>query len=160
MMMPGSLRSNLVRNLKEDGEEDEIEDEKLINHLKTVELWDMVEGQGGLAADTADLKLSQGQKQLVCMARALASKDESPILVLDEAMSTVDKQTEELMVRILEEHFTEHTIISVVHRLNTVEKFDTVLLLDAGSIAEVGSPETLLAKENGRFRALWHGKEA
>ncbi|OAA36504.1 ABC transporter, transmembrane domain, type 1 [Beauveria brongniartii RCEF 3172] len=163
MLLPGSLRSNLVRNSNEStkGDEvDELDDEKLINYLKIVELWDLVEGQGGLDGDAADLKLSQGQKQLVCMARALASKDESSVLVLDEAMSTVDRQTEELMVKILEDHFVEHTIISVVHRLNTVEKFDTVLLLDAGEVVEAGSPETLLAKEDGRFRALWHGKEA
>ncbi|KAJ6779329.1 hypothetical protein PWT90_02512 [Aphanocladium album] len=160
MLLPGSLRSNLVRSTGEAEEHDELDDEKLINHLKTVELWDVVEPQGGLGADSADLKLSQGQKQLVCMARALASKDESSILILDEAMSTVDKQTEELMVKILEDHFAEHTIISVVHRLNTVEKFDTVLLLDAGEVVEAGSPEALLAKEDGRFRALWHGKEA
>ncbi|KAJ3480929.1 hypothetical protein NLG97_g7944 [Lecanicillium saksenae] len=160
MLLPGSLRSNLVRNTSEIEEHDDLDDEKLINHLKTVELWDVVEPQGGLDGDTADLKLSQGQKQLVCMARALASKDESSILILDEAMSTVDKQTEELMVKILEDEFAKHTIISVVHRLNTVVKFDTVLLLDAGEVVEAGSPEALLAKEDGRFRALWHGKEA
>ncbi|OAA69268.1 ABC transporter, transmembrane domain, type 1 [Akanthomyces lecanii RCEF 1005] len=160
MLLPGTLRSNLVRNSSDGGPVDELDDEKLINHLKTVEIWDIVKGQGGLDGDIADLKLSQGQKQLVCMARALASKDESSILILDEAMSTVDKQTEELMVKILEDHFAEHTIISVVHRLNTVERFDTVLLLDAGEVVEVGSPEKLLAKENGRFRALWNGKEA
>ncbi|OAQ99177.1 hypothetical protein LLEC1_01741 [Akanthomyces lecanii] len=160
MLLPGTLRSNLVRKSSEGESVDELLDEKLINHLKTVELWDIVKEQGGLGGDIADLKLSQGQKQLVCMARALASKDESSILILDEAMSTVDKQTEELMVKILEDHFAEHTIISVVHRLNTVERFDTVLLLDAGEVVEAGSPEQLLAKENGRFRALWHGKEA
>lgn len=162
MLLPGTLRSNLIRNTAEAAadERDELDDEKLINHLKTVELWDVVEGQGGLDGDATDLKLSQGQKQLVCMARALASKDESSILVLDEAMSTVDKQTEELMVKILEDQFAQHTIISVVHRLNTVEKFDTVLLLDAGEVVEMGSPEELLGKEDGRFRALWHGKEA
>lgn len=160
MLLPGTLRSNLVRTSSEGGPVDELDDEKLINHLQTVELWDVVKRQGGLGGDIADLKLSQGQKQLVCMARALASKDESSILILDEAMSTVDKQTEELMVKILEDHFAEHTIISVVHRLNTVEKFDTVLLLDTGEVVEVGSPEKLLAKENGRFKALWHGKGA
>ncbi|XWX00244.1 hypothetical protein V2A60_008264 [Cordyceps javanica] len=162
MLLPGTLRSNLVRRVVDDGSEaaDELDDEKLINHLKAVELWDVVEAQGGLDGDVANLKLSQGQKQLVCMARALASRDESSVVVLDEAMSTVDRQTEELMVKILEDSFAEHTIISVVHRLNTVEKFDTVLLLDAGEIVEAGSPATLLAKENGRFRALWHGREA
>ncbi|EGX89739.1 ABC transporter, putative [Cordyceps militaris CM01] len=159
MLLPGTLRSNLVRHQRESGDEVD-DDDALIQHLKTVALWDVVESQGGLGGDVADLKLSQGQKQLVCMARALASRDESSILVLDEAMSTVDRQTEEHMVRILEEHFAEHTVISVVHRLNTVEKFDTVLLLDAGEVVEVGAPEELLRRENGRFRALWHGKEA
>lgn len=160
LLLPGSLRSNLVRNTTEEEVIGELEDEKLINHLKTVELWEIVEKQGGLNCDASDLKLSQGQKQLVCMARALANKDTSSILVLDEAMSTVDKQTEELMVKILEDDFKNHTIISVVHRLNTVEKFDTVLLLDSGVVVESGSPKDLLAKENGRFRALWQGKEA
>lgn len=157
ILLPGTLRFNLRPGTGQ-GATSSDEDDELVGYLKTVELWETVRLQGGLDSQISDLELSHGQKQLICMARALARKASSPILVLDEAMSSIDKQHEQLMVRILEEHFAQHTVISVVHRLNTVSKFDKIVLLDGGAVAEVGSLMELLGIENGRFRALWEGK--
>lgn len=159
MLLPGTLRSNLRPARGQHEETSASDDAVLIDCLKAVELWEAVESQGGLDSKISDLKLSHGQKQLVCLARALASKDASSIVILDEAMSAVDKENEELMVKVLEEHFAKHTVISVVHRLNTIEKFDSVLLLDSGVVVEAGSPKALLENKDGRFRALWEGRE-
>jgi ABC-type multidrug transport system fused ATPase/permease subunit len=157
MTFPGTLRANLSPTNNEVPLKEL--DEQLIDCLRKVELWESISTQGGLDSTVADLGLSQGQKQLVCLARALARKNTTKVLVLDEAMSAVDQQTEALMVKLLEEEFASHTIISVVHRLNTIRKYDTVVLLDRGVVAEVGSPNELLEKKGGRFRELWNGKE-
>lgn len=116
--------------------------------------------QGGLDSAPADLELSQGQKRLVHLARAIAQKHRSRILILDEVMSAVDQVTEDLMVKILKEEFSSHTVISVVHPLNTIREFDTIILLDRGEVVETGSPNELLEKEGGRFRALWNGNNS
>lgn len=158
MLLPGTLRFNLLPTATLS---DQItDDETLIDCLSAVDLWQGLKDKGGLDSDVSDLKLSQGQKQLVCLARALASKDRSSILILDEAMSSVDKQNEELMVKVIDEHFSNHTIISVAHRLNTIEKFDTVIVLDSGTVVESGPPKKLLDNKEGHFRALWEGRDS
>ncbi|KAJ3497319.1 hypothetical protein NLG97_g1989 [Lecanicillium saksenae] len=159
ILLPGTLRFNLLPE-RDPTQITDADDEALVICLQAVGLWEELDNQGGLNSQVSDLQLSHGQKQLLCLARALAKKDTSSILILDEAMSSVDKQNEELMVKVIEEHFSQHTIISVVHRLNTVSNFDQILLLDRGAIAEFGSPTALLAKENGRFKALWEGRES
>ncbi|KID79154.1 ABC transporter atnG [Metarhizium brunneum] len=158
MLFPGTLRTNICPGGRTDEMEAGESDEHIISCLRKVELWDKISAKGGLDSDVSDLGLSQGQKQLLCLARALIRKDISAVLVLDEAMSAVDRETEELMVKVLEEEFAHHTVLSVVHRLNTVLKYDQVVVLDGGTVAEVGKPETLLQDQNGRFRALWDGQ--
>ncbi|KAF5123587.1 ABC transporter gloK [Metarhizium anisopliae] len=158
MLFPGTLRTNICPGGGTDEMEAGESDKHIISCLRKVELWDKISAKGGLDSDVSDLGLSQGQKQLLCLARALIRKDISAVLVLDEAMSAVDRGTEELMVKVLEEEFAHHTVLSVVHRLNTVLKYDQVVVLDGGTVAEVGKPETLLQDQNGRFRALWDGQ--
>jgi ABC-type multidrug transport system fused ATPase/permease subunit len=77
------------------------------------------------------------------------------VLVLDGVMSAVDACTEEMMVGVLETEFTDHTVISVAHRLNTVRGSDRVVVLEDGYLVEEGPPEELMRKDGGRFRALW-----
>lgn len=149
----GTLRSNLQHS-NDDGK---LNDEYLIDALKRVELWDHVNAKGGLDSAVEDLGLSQGQKQLALLARALVHRDTSRVLIMDEAMSAVDKVTEEIMVKVIKEDFIRHTVISVVHRLHTVLEFDTVVLLGRGVVVEAGPPGELLQKKGGQFRALWKG---
>ena len=161
LLFPSTVRANLfadVSSTDENGPHVHRSDELARSCLKKVALLDIIDAKGGLGCDINDLGLSQGQKQLLCLARALMRKETSAVLVLDEAMSAVDQQTEELMVKVLEEEFSRHTVISVVHRLNTVRKFDSIVLLDKGVAVEVGPPEELLKKDGGRFRALWDGE--
>ncbi|EHK26512.1 uncharacterized protein TRIVIDRAFT_20223, partial [Trichoderma virens Gv29-8] len=146
VLFPGSLRSNLLYNSDQQGQT--LLDDDIIALLNRLKVWDAVCQSGSLDTDVSDLALSYGQKQLLCLARAIVRKETSKIVILDEAMSAVDHHTEELMIRALEAEFTEHTIVSIVHRLNTVRKFDTLVVLDEGKIIEMGLPGQLIA-ENG-----------
>lgn len=96
--------------------------------------------------------LSQGQRQLLCLARAIVSRPK--IMVLDEATSAVDMDTDALIQRSIREEFTSSTLIVIAHRLSTIIDFDRILVLDEGKAAEFGSPKELWDKEGGIFRDL------
>jgi ABC-type multidrug transport system fused ATPase/permease subunit len=118
--------------------------------LESLQVWDAIQQFGSLDTEVENLSLSVGQQQLVCLARAILRKKKSNILVLDEAMSAVDSETEKLMVAVLETEFASHTVLSVVHRLDTVRKFDSLVVLDGGRIVHVGSPRDMI-DGNGRL---------
>lgn len=139
--------------------------------LDSVRLRDLVEEHGGLAAGMDVVMLSQGQKQLFNLARALLrhrnrSRDlgnsygdmgapQRGILLLDEFSSGVDHDTDLAMQKIIREEFADYTVVMVSHRLDVVLEFDTVVMMDAGSIVETGRPSTLIDMEGSRFRELW-----
>ncbi|KAM3473898.1 hypothetical protein MY5147_004563 [Beauveria neobassiana] len=111
------------------------DDEKLLDALAQVSLRDTVLAvPGGLDANVADVCLSQGQKQLFSLARALVIKNDREssggILVLDEATSAMDTATERLMMDVVEGAFANYTVLAVAHRLESVRQFDKVLVLD------------------------------
>lgn len=156
VLFPGTVRTNVCP--QNDLLETPVSDSHIISCLEKVQLWDLFRAQNGLSTNLFNLSLSQGQKQLLCLARALAQKSSSAVLILDEAMSSVDQQTEALMVKVLKEEFLHHTVLSVVHRLNTVQDYDWVVLLDKGKVVESGKPDSLLHEQGSQFRALWHGQ--
>lgn len=86
--------------------------------------------------------LSLGEKQLLCMARALLRK--SPFVVMDEATSSVDPQSEEILVKATEEFFADRTQIIIAHRLSTLKKCHRILWLDQGEIKKFGPAHTVL----------------
>lgn len=145
VLFPGSLRSNLVPRFDLTKQADQAPtDDYVMDLLEKLRVWDAVCQSGSLDTDIEDLALSHGQKQLLCLARAILRKGESRIVVLDEAMSAVDVDTEKTMVETVEDEFTEHTVVSVVHRLNTVRGFDMLVELDQGRIVQVGAPARLI----------------
>jgi ABC-type multidrug transport system fused ATPase/permease subunit len=146
-LLPGTLRSNLVHPNRK---QPHASDEEIMAVLESLQVWDAIQQFGSLDTDVENLSLSVGQQQLVCLARAILRKKESNILVLDEAMSAVDGETEKLMVAVLETEFASHTVLSVVHRLDTVRKFDSLVVLDGGRIVHVGSPRDMI-DGNGRL---------
>ena len=152
ILFPGSLRSNLVPP-RTSAKSASISDEEIIALLQRLEVWDAIAKCGSLDTNTTDIVLSHGQKQLVCLARAIVGKkmDQSTIVILDEAMSGVDHETEKVMVDALSREFAEETVVSVVHRLETVRDFDLLLVLEDGRLTKVGSPEDMLTTD-GQLR--------
>ncbi|EOD30380.1 hypothetical protein EMIHUDRAFT_40958, partial [Emiliania huxleyi CCMP1516] len=86
--------------------------------------------------------LSSGERQLLCFARAML--EETPILVLDEATSNLDENSDAAMQELLREEYAAKTVITIAHRLLTVADYDTLLVLGGGRLLEQGSPATLL----------------
>ncbi|KAK0610742.1 ABC transporter [Immersiella caudata] len=97
--------------------------------------------------------LSQGQRQLLCLARAIVARPK--IMVLDEATSAVDMATDTLIQRSIREEFGGSTLIVIAHRLSTIADFDRILVLSDGQIAEYGTPKELWdIGTNGVFRGM------
>ena len=96
--------------------------------------------------------LSQGQRQLVSLARAMLAP--SNILVLDEATAAVDVETDALIQKTLRSNlFSDKTIITVAHRINTIMDSDLVVVLDKGEVVEQGPPQELIERK-GMFYSL------
>ena len=98
------------------------------------------------------VKLSGGQRQRVAIARAILK--DAPILVLDEATSSLDSESEALIQDALWTLLAGRTAIVIAHRLSTVKRMDELIILDAGKIAERGTHEDLLAR-GGIYSVLW-----
>ena len=99
--------------------------------------------------------LSQGQRQLLALARAIVSRPK--ILVLDEATSAVDMATDALIQRSIREEFNNTTMLVIAHRLSTVVDFDKILVMDAGEAVEYGSAEDLMQIKGGIWKSLVEG---
>ena len=147
-ILSGSVRLNADPSEK-------VSDEVIIGALRKVQLWDLLNSRGGLEADMNMQPLSQGQQQLFCLARAML-RTESKILVLDEATSSVDTETDQIMQKLIRNEFKDHTIITVAHRLDTIMDSDKVAVLEKGRLMEFENPKTLLAKPSA-FRKLQQG---
>lgn len=136
--------------------------------LEVVDLWSFVQERGGLKAGMSPATLSQGQRQLFSLARAVIRRrirakslglggggSEGGILLLDEVSSSVDQETEREMQEIIRVEFKTYTVIAVSHRLDMISDFDRVVVMDKGEIVEVGNPLVLSHDETTRFGELW-----
>ncbi|KAF7340568.1 ABC bile acid [Mycena sanguinolenta] len=95
---------------------------------------------------------SQGQRQLIAMARALLRR--SSIVVMDEATSSVDFATDAKIQKAIREEFTDSLLITVAHRLKTIIDYDRLVVLDHGRVVEFDTPYTLIQREDGVFRSM------
>ncbi len=95
---------------------------------------------------------SQGQRQLVSMARALLRR--SAIVVLDEATSSIDFETDAKIQATMREEFGDSLLLTVAHRIRTVIDYDRLLVLDKGKLVEFDTPLNLIRREGGVFREM------
>ncbi len=99
------------------------------------------------------VKLSGGERQRVTIARAILKN--SPILVLDEATSSLDSVSEELIQDALYNLMKDKTVIVIAHRLSTIMKMDRIVVIDKGKIVEQGNHQELIKKKGGLYKKLW-----
>ena len=131
-----------------------MDDSTILDALEKVQLREYVESNAGsLDATIDDLALSTGQKQLICLARAIIMKRK--ILLLDEATSNVDEKTDELMQSVIRNEFSDCTIIAIAHRVINLTDFDMIAVVDEGRIVEYDSPGKLLSRPGSLFRQFY-----
>jgi len=143
-----SVRENL-RFARPDATDDEVEDAARAAQIHELiatlpEGYDTIVGERGY-------RFSGGEKQRIAIARTILRNP--PVLVLDEATSSLDTQTERLVQEALERLSEGRTTIAIAHRLSTVRDADQIVVLDRGRVAEVGTYDELLAR-GGRFAEL------
>jgi ATP-binding cassette subfamily C (CFTR/MRP) protein 1 len=148
VLFSGSLRFNLDPF-------DEKTDEELWSCLKDAHLKSFVstlkDGLEHQITEGGD-NLSVGQRQLICLARALLRK--TKILILDEATASVDMETDSLIQKTIKEKFADCTVITIAHRLPTILDSTKVLVLDQGRVVEYDSPKKLLEDKQSFFYSL------
>ncbi|KAK5971311.1 Multi drug resistance-associated protein variant [Trichostrongylus colubriformis] len=116
--------------------------------------------QGGLDYSISEggENISVGQRQLVCLARAVLRN--ARVLVLDEATAAVDVTTDSLIQTTIRQQFKHSTVFTIAHRLNTIMEYDRVMVLDNGRIIEFDSPQTLLMESDSAFAKMVQDSES
>ena len=134
-----------------------VSDEEVVRACKAVGLDHFVRtlphGYDTVLDDKANL--SAGQKQLVTIARAMI--ENAPMLILDEATSSVDTRTEELIQKAMDQLTVGRTSFIIAHRLSTIRNADLILVMKDGDIIEKGSHEQLLS-QNGFYAELYNSQ--
>ena len=148
-LFPGSVRENILYGRPDANQEE------LINSAEVAEAIEFIESlPDGWETDVGEdgHRLSGGQRQRLAIARAVLK--DAPILVLDEATSNVDNETEAALQRSIEKLSINRTTIIIAHRLSTVRNADRIAVLDNGKISEMGSHDELI-EASGLYSRLW-----
>lgn len=149
-LFDGTVRENIVYGSFEATEDD------ILHASKIAEAHDFImslpQGYDTLVGERG-IKLSGGQRQRISIARAILKNP--PLLILDEATSSVDNETESAIQRSLEKIIVGRTTIIIAHRLSTVRNADTILVMEEGKLKEMGKHDQLVAHPNGIYAKLW-----
>ncbi len=149
MLFHRSLMENIRYGNIQATDDEVIEAAKLAFAHEFIE--ELPQGYDSLVGERG-VKLSGGQRQRVAIARAILKN--SPILVLDEATSSLDSKTEKLIQKGLDNLMKGKTVIVIAHRLSTISHMDRIIVFDQGKIVEEGSHENLLSL-GGHYSVLW-----
>lgn len=150
-MFQGTVRENLVFNCQQ------VPDEEIEKACRACGIWDFVESlpEGLDTVLTENTSISAGQKQLFTIARAMIQN--RPMLILDEATSSVDTRTELMTQKAMDELMKDRTSFVIAHRLSTIKNADLILVLKDGNIIEQGDHQTLL-KQGGFYAELYNSQ--
>ena len=148
-LFPGSVRDNILYGNPSASEEEIVEAARIGEALGFIQelpnKWDTNIGEDGH-------KLSGGQRQRLAIARAVLK--DAPILILDEATSNVDNETEAALQRSIGKISANRTTLIIAHRLSTIRNADMIAVLENSGVSELGTHDTLLAN-NGLYSRLW-----
>jgi len=147
----GTLRENLVYNLEgiTDDQLDEVCRVCGLKHFVSM----LPDGYDTVFNETSEI--SEGQKQLITIARAMLQNN--PMLILDEATSSIDTRTEKLVQNAMSELTSGKTSFIIAHRLSTIRNADQILVIRDGDIVETGTHESLMEK-NGFYAELYNSQ--
>jgi ATP-binding cassette subfamily B protein len=149
-LFSGSVLENITLR------DEEITREKVINAAKMIGAHDFIQKlPGGYDYEVMErgATLSMGQRQLISFVRALVYDPD--ILILDEATSSIDPESESVIQYAIEKLIDKRTSIIIAHRLSTIKHANNILVMDKGKIVEYGSHEELLQMENGHYKDLY-----
>jgi ATP-binding cassette subfamily B protein len=145
-----SIRDNIAYG-KPDATDEEVEEA-----ARRAEAYDFIvalpEGFNTMVGERG-VKLSGGQRQRVAIARAILKA--APILILDEATSSLDSESEAKIQKALQELMKGKTVIAIAHRLSTIREMDRVIVMEGGAIVEDGTHDELVKIEGGLYARLW-----
>ncbi|KAG5875547.1 hypothetical protein JTB14_025761 [Gonioctena quinquepunctata] len=144
VLFSGTIRSNIDPTGKYD-------DDTIWKAIGKAGLKHLITSLSTPMADTGS-NFSAGQKQLICLARALVSRKK--ILILDEATADMDKETDRVINKVVMTSFSGCTVVIIAHRLCSILSCDRVLVLQAGRMEEYDSPDVLSHREGGLFRNM------
>ena len=150
-LFQGTLRENLVYNKKD------VPDSVLEKACRACGIWDFVESlPNGFDTELSEnISISAGQKQLITIARAMIQ--DRPMLILDEATSSVDTRTELITQRAMDKLCENRTSFVIAHRLSTIRNADLILVLKDGNVIEQGTHEELL-RQKGFYADLYNSQ--
>ena len=150
-LFQGTIKENLRYN------KEKVTDEQIIEACKSVGVDHFIQtlsnGYDTVVDDTVNL--SAGQKQLLTIARTMVANN--PMLILDEATSSVDTRTEELIQKAMDKLMENRTSFIIAHRLSTIKNADIILVLKDGDVIEKGNHEELMAK-GGFYADLYNSQ--
>lgn len=148
VLFNGTIRSNLDPF-------EQYSDVEIWNALEKSQLKEKVKllnGQLETLVESNGNNFSIGERQLICLTRALLRN--SKILVLDEATAAVDPETETAIQNTIHNEFVECTVLTIAHRLETILRYDKILVIKNGSILELDTPTNLLSNPNSEFSKM------